>query len=131
MGSFVTWWGDYGPGRVGERVDGGGMLPDVSEASTAIYTEGISPLDTWRSGSSEACSVSDLQDLAVTLPFRGPFSNFCSAAPGGLAHACVCAGQGKHPARRSLQWALDGAGEIGLPPFLRRWSRRRLPCGRI
>ncbi len=72
--SLVPWLGDYGP-RLGERADGGGMLPDVSsEASTAIYTEGISPLDTWRSGSSEVRSVSDFQDLAVSLPFRGPFS---------------------------------------------------------
>jgi hypothetical protein len=127
MGSFVPWWGDYGPGRPGERADGGGMLPDVSEASTAIYTEGISPLDTWRSGSSEARSVSDLQDLAVSLPSAARFQTYCSAGPGCLAHARVCAGQGKHPARRSLQGAMDGADDIGLPPFLCRWSRRRLP----
>ena len=39
----------------GDRMDG---LPDISDSSTAIYTEEgcVSPLDTWRSASSETNS---------------------------------------------------------------------------
>ena len=49
---------------LGERAESG--LPDISETSTAIYTEGISPLDTWRSASSENTSMVDWQDANVS-----------------------------------------------------------------
>jgi len=64
--ALQCWW----DGPLGERVDGGGVLPDLSESSTAIYTEGISPLDTWRSGSSEPHSPGDWQDHTVSFLAR-------------------------------------------------------------
>ena len=127
MGSFVPWWGDYGPGRGegGRPTEGGGMLPDVSEASTAIYTEGISPLDTWRSGSSEARSVCDLQDLAVSLPSAARFLLLLRSRWLG-SRVCLC-WAGKTP---GAAVATRGAGRRRRhrsTPFLCRWSRHRLP----